>query len=454
MTITLNLKNEDSGKRTAEILLYEAIGGDWFSEGMTAKKFVKDLEALGELDEINLRINSPGGSVFDADAIYNALVRNKARVVVDIDGLAASAASYVAMAGDEIRIAENGHFMIHYAWGGAMGNKDDMRKVADLLDLLDNSIANIYAKRTGGKREDFLALMQAETWMDSARTVELKLAHSITPGKEISACVGPDCPFEKAPKQYVKAAASAELPRVDKAGDILKRFEENKLSFLDPASLVLKGGLTVKGATNMSGKNKTCGCKAKGKKRPANVAGYAALMLAAIDAAVTESRTQDAILQELATAAGMDLEAVTMLLSDEGECPTVEQVDAFATVEGMPTAEEQKLGAETDGCTFEEGGGGEETTPEDRMVDCWSCDGTGVCDYCDGTGILKGDGCTKCEATGICAECEGSGKIQGKAGNNVDDKEGGDVNAKLKQIERDAVKARLAELETHAVSVS
>lgn len=175
-------------KKTADVYIYDVIGMDfWSGGGVTAKGFADRLDELGPLDEITVRINSPGGDVFDGAAIYNALVRNEARVVVEIDGLAASAASYIAMAGDEIRIAENGTMMIHQAQGGCMGDCEDMRKTADILEKLDGTIADIYSKRTNRRPETWAKLMAEETWFNAEEAVKHRLADSITPNKKAMA---------------------------------------------------------------------------------------------------------------------------------------------------------------------------------------------------------------------------------------------------------------------------
>jgi ATP-dependent Clp endopeptidase proteolytic subunit ClpP len=152
----------------ATIYLYDVI--DWM--GDNAKSFAKDLIALGDVEEIELRVNSPGGDVFDGIAIYNLLANHKARVVSHIDGLAASIASVIALAGDEVIMAENATFMIHNPWGFAMGDSAEMRKTADLLDKTADNIASIYAKHSGQTPEQIAEWMAAETWMSAAETVE------------------------------------------------------------------------------------------------------------------------------------------------------------------------------------------------------------------------------------------------------------------------------------------
>lgn len=176
-------KTDEPQERTAEVLLYDVIGEDMFG-GVSAKGFSEELAALGELDLIIVRINSPGGDAFDGNAIYNALVRHPARVRVEVDGIAASAASYVAMSGDEIIMAKNAMMMIHLGQGGARGDKRIMLKVAEVLDKLDNEIADIYADRTGRKPATFLRMMADETWFNAEEAVAAKLADSITENKK------------------------------------------------------------------------------------------------------------------------------------------------------------------------------------------------------------------------------------------------------------------------------
>ena len=139
-----NIRFVNRGAKTGEIWLYDQVGEGFFG-GMSAKTFNDELNKLGKVDTINLRINSPGGSVFDGVAIYNTLKRHPARLEVDVDGIAASIASVIAMAGDEIRMAANSMMMIHDPYGMSMGNSDEMRKTADLLDQIKGTIVVNYA---------------------------------------------------------------------------------------------------------------------------------------------------------------------------------------------------------------------------------------------------------------------------------------------------------------------
>jgi ATP-dependent protease ClpP protease subunit len=144
----------------AEVMLYDEVGG-WL--GATADQFIADLRGV-TAPNLRVRINSPGGSVFEGIAIANALRSHPANVTVQVDGIAASIASVIAMAGDRIEMAPNTMLMIHDASGLCMGNAADMQEMAELLDLISDNIADAYAQRAGGTRDQWRALMRAETW--------------------------------------------------------------------------------------------------------------------------------------------------------------------------------------------------------------------------------------------------------------------------------------------------
>ena len=160
---------------TPEIFLYDAIG-DWY--GISAEAFVK---ALAQFDgqDVLLRINSPGGDVFDGVAIGDALRRHPAQVYAHIDGLAASAATGVAMAADWVEIAEGGMFMIHNAWTIVMGNRHEMTATAALLGKVDGDINKTYAKKTGASTEQITEWMDAETWFTAEEAKEAGFVDAI-----------------------------------------------------------------------------------------------------------------------------------------------------------------------------------------------------------------------------------------------------------------------------------
>jgi ATP-dependent Clp endopeptidase proteolytic subunit ClpP len=172
---------------SATIYIYDEIS----SWGITASQFVKDLNAV-KAKTISLRINSPGGNVFDGMAIYNALKNHPAKVTAEIDGIAASISSIVAMAGEEIRIAENGFFMIHNAWALAIGTSAEMMKMSETLDKIDTQMEKIYAKRTGQHQENIRNMMAEETWMNADEAKAFGFADSIGDQIAAAACMSFD----------------------------------------------------------------------------------------------------------------------------------------------------------------------------------------------------------------------------------------------------------------------
>jgi ATP-dependent Clp endopeptidase proteolytic subunit ClpP len=154
--------------------LYDEIGY-W---GVSAQQFVKDLENV-KSKTIHLRINSPGGSVFDGTSMYNALKQHPANVIVHVDGLAASIASIIALAGNEVRMSENAFFMIHEPWSMVIGSSEEMRKEADLLDKVRGMIAGTYMKKSGKPEKEVLDLMAEETWMSAEEALSMGFIDAI-----------------------------------------------------------------------------------------------------------------------------------------------------------------------------------------------------------------------------------------------------------------------------------
>ena len=157
-----------------DILLYDEIGY-W---GITASDFQAQLGTV-KAKTINLRVNSPGGDVFDGFAIYNALRAHPAKVVAHIDGVAASIASVIAMAGDEVRMAENAFLMIHNAWGLVIGFAEDMRSEADLLDKISGSLRLAYENKSVTPAAQIQAWMDDETWFTADEAHEAGLVDSV-----------------------------------------------------------------------------------------------------------------------------------------------------------------------------------------------------------------------------------------------------------------------------------
>jgi HK97 family phage major capsid protein/ATP-dependent Clp endopeptidase proteolytic subunit ClpP len=179
--------NNAAGDETAEIFIYEQIGEDWWSgEGVTAKNFCKEIAAL-KVANIDLHINSPGGSVFDGQAIYNALKRHPANVTTYVDGIAASIASVIALAGNKVVMAGNSLFMIHNPWGVTQGTSDDMRKYADVLDKVRDTIVSVYREKCGMADAEIIAAMDAETWMSAEEAVAFGFVDEITQEMKMAA---------------------------------------------------------------------------------------------------------------------------------------------------------------------------------------------------------------------------------------------------------------------------
>jgi HK97 family phage major capsid protein/ATP-dependent Clp endopeptidase proteolytic subunit ClpP len=171
----------------AELWIYEQIGEGWFGEGVTAKKLVKELSALNA-KTIDLHVNSPGGSVFDGVAIHNALKNHKATVTGYNDGLAASIATVVLLGCDRVVMASNALFMIHNPLGWVQGNAADMRKYADVLDKVRDTILTAYRDKTGLDDASLIELMDGETWMDAEEALGYGFVDEIGAELKAAAC--------------------------------------------------------------------------------------------------------------------------------------------------------------------------------------------------------------------------------------------------------------------------
>ena len=190
-----------------EVLIYDEIG----AYGVTAKGFLAELGALPDDAAIDLRLNSPGGSVFDAVAIYNALKRHEGEITVWIDGIAASAASYIAMAGDTIIMPENAFLMIHDPSGLVMGTAEDMRSTAEALDKVKGSLIQGYAAKSGKADEEIAALMADETWLDTKDALALGFIDRIAEPVKLAASFDV-ARFRNAPPEVVEAASEPDEP--------------------------------------------------------------------------------------------------------------------------------------------------------------------------------------------------------------------------------------------------
>jgi ATP-dependent protease ClpP protease subunit len=166
---------------TLELLVYEEIGESFFGDGgVTAKAVKQQIDQADSYDRMSIRINSPGGDASEGIAIYNLIRAQKKPVDVFVDGIAASAASIIAMAGDEIIMGPNSLLMVHNATGVCMGDGADMAKMAGVLNTVSAAIGRTYSVRTGKPADEIAALMDAETWFSAEEAVEQGFATAIT----------------------------------------------------------------------------------------------------------------------------------------------------------------------------------------------------------------------------------------------------------------------------------
>ena len=180
------LKNKSD--KEGELLLYGVISNEsWHEDDVTPKQFKADLDALGDIAILNIYINSDGGDVFAGQAIYSMLKRHMAQKNVWIDGLAASIASVVAMAGDKVYMPKNAMMMIHNPWSLALGNADDFRKMADDLDKIRESITAVYVTKSGLEETKIKELMDAETWLTADEALEMNFIDIVEEEKRIAA---------------------------------------------------------------------------------------------------------------------------------------------------------------------------------------------------------------------------------------------------------------------------
>lgn len=159
---------ENKTEAESTVYIYDEISKWW---GIDAEKFIKDFNAI-KSPTIHVRINSPGGAVFDGTSIYNNIKQHKSKVIIHIDGLAASISSIIALAGDEVRMAENAFFMIHEPWSISVGTAEDMRKEADLLDKVGGTIVKTYMKKSDKEEDEIKDMMAAETWMTAQEALD------------------------------------------------------------------------------------------------------------------------------------------------------------------------------------------------------------------------------------------------------------------------------------------
>jgi ATP-dependent Clp protease, protease subunit len=243
---------KNAGKGVGEIRLFNDIG----DFGVTAMDFANELDSLGDVATLKIAISSNGGDVSQGTAIFNILNRHKARKVVTIEGLAASMASVIAMAGDEVVMPSNAMMMIHNPWGVTMGEADQMKSFGDALQTMQDNIADAYVDRTGLDRTEVLDMMARETWLSAKKAVELGFADSVEGALQISASFDLR-KFHHVPKKFAatnqRIATMAKAPKHEAADD---ESDDGKTDAKTPAQIradVLAQAREIRSICNLSG---------------------------------------------------------------------------------------------------------------------------------------------------------------------------------------------------------
>lgn len=193
---------------TGELYVYDFIGGGLFSDGVTAKAFRDELAKVKGAKTLHVYVNSPGGDVFEAQAIHTQLTRHGARKIMHVDGEASSAASLIVMAGDERRMARGAMMMIHEPWGMAIGPADDLRHTAEMLDKLTGEYAAEYARASGMRDARVRELMKAETWMTADEALDLGFVDEVD-GQLDAAAARVMAGFDRTHLRYAHAVPAA-----------------------------------------------------------------------------------------------------------------------------------------------------------------------------------------------------------------------------------------------------
>jgi len=242
------VKNEE--EKTAELILYGSIGSDEYWDDISDKVFKQDIENLGDIENITLHINSPGGSVFSAVAIANTLKNHKAKVTANIDGLAASAATIITSACDTVRMPKNALFMIHNPITFAYGNNQEMQKTVEMLDKVKNSIIETYLGKTKADKKTLSELMDNETWMDAETAKEYGFIDEIVDeevGKEFveNKLIINNMAFDISKFKNFKKAKDVVINNKKNTKEVKMTLEELKNQFPDLYDYVLNEGKKI-----------------------------------------------------------------------------------------------------------------------------------------------------------------------------------------------------------------
>lgn len=198
-----------TSKNSAELLLYGPISEEsWWGDEVTPKQFADELKALGDISELTVRINSGGGDVFAGQAIHSLLKSHKAKVIVYVDGLAASIASVIAMAGDTVIMPRNAMMMIHNPWTVAIGNAKELRKVADDLDRISVSAIESYLQKAGDKLDEktLKQLLDEETWLTADEAKNYGLCDVVQEPNNMAASISDEFlqRYKNVPEQLIQ----------------------------------------------------------------------------------------------------------------------------------------------------------------------------------------------------------------------------------------------------------
>jgi ATP-dependent protease ClpP protease subunit len=224
------LKAKGKKDKYAELVLYGEIGEDMWGEGITAKMVSDALKDFGPIKSLDVRINSMGGSVFEGVSIYNRLKQSKAKVTTYVDGLAASIASVIAMAGDEIVLSEGTIMMIHSPMGFTFGNQQDHENTIEILDTIEEEMIGIYARKTDLPRSQIRKMLKEETWMNSEEAIEMGFGTSVSEDADMVACSKQAMKyfskhFKNMPKDKIVTDKDIMRQRIDNINNKIEEFK-------------------------------------------------------------------------------------------------------------------------------------------------------------------------------------------------------------------------------------
>jgi len=239
------IRNQADDEGSAEVLLYGNIGEDLWSEGTGAKQFAEDLKALGPIKNLSIRINSPGGSLFEGISIFNTLERHSAKKVVTVDGLAASIASVIAMAGDTVIMPRNAIMMIHDPFGMTIGDAKEHRKMAEGLDKIKEGLISAYQRKTKMSNQDIADLMSDETWMTAVEAVEWGFADEVAEPMRMAASMNFDLSkFKHAPKNIFNFEKGRDCKMANDVDKEHEKFELRQIAERQRSTEILAIGKT------------------------------------------------------------------------------------------------------------------------------------------------------------------------------------------------------------------